>query len=197
MKRKCTFAICILALVLSGCHSATVGIIGGSDGPTAIYINKNKDKHNKTDYEKDSVKMVRINGELYYETGEDFEVEMSRGTPDGNFKKTVGKYEIPQNDNESNFNDANAYQIGMQENTIEVLIDDDWEIFAKIDSNSDVLKYKYCYELEGELPNAKSESKYLVFANEENITFDDASYMLFGSDATKMKDIYVLPINDD
>ena len=192
MKKTLFFAICAVILVLSGCQPANMG---KSDGSTEIYVGK--DNKRKSNYEKDSIKIVRINGELYYETGRDNDTAVHRETVDGSFRKTVGKYEIPQNDNESNFNDANSYQIGMQENTIEVPVDDDWEIFAKIDSNSDVLKYKYCYELEGELPNAKGESKYLVLANEENITFDDASYMLFGSDATKMKDIYVLPINDD
>ncbi len=195
MKRKIGFAICIIALALSGCNAAMRGIIGGADGPTAVFVTKGK-KH-KTDYEKDSVKMVRIGGALYYETGEDSDVEGRCGNMDGSFKKSVGKYEIPQNDNESNFDDAEAYQIGSKENTIEILIDDDWEIFAKIDTNSDVLKYKYCYELEGELPNAESESKYLVLANDEDITFDDAAYMLLGSDMTKMKDIYVLPLAED
>lgn len=183
----------LLLLVLTGCAVIDGAVIGGADGPTAVYINRER----KTDYDKDSIKMVRLNGELYYETGEDFDIDTYCGTADGTFKKTVGKYEIPPNDNECNFDDAVAYQIGIRENAIEVCIDDEIEVFEKIDSNADILKYKYCCELEGKLPNAKGESKFLVLANEKNITFDDAAYVLFGSDMSKMKDIYVLPIIDD
>lgn len=193
MKKYAIAALCICTILLSSCKEEVIGIIGGADGPTAVYINKKP----KTEYEKDSIKMVRLNGELYYETGKDFDIEQSIGTPDGNFKKAVGKYEIPQNDNESNFNDAASYKIGVEKYTIEIPIDDEWEIFAKIDSAADVLKYKYCYELEGELPNAANESKFLILANEKNITFDDAAYVMFGADMSSMKDIYVLPIADD
>ncbi len=193
MKKYMIFAVCLITLALSACNSANVGVIGGADGPTAVYVRKNKG----TDYEKDSIKMVRIDGALYYETGRESKSAGKCGTADGSFKKTVGKYEIPQKDNESNFNDANSYQLGFEENTIEICIDDDWEIFKKIDSNSDVLKYKYCCELEGEMPNAAEESTFLVLANEKNITFDDAAYVMFGSNMNSMKDIYVLPLVDD
>ena len=82
----------------------------------------------------------------------------------------------------------------MRENTIEIPIEDDWEIFEKIDTNSDVLKYKYCYILEGTLPNAAEDSEYLVLANDMDVTFEEAAYKLLGSDTAAAKDIYVLPI---
>lgn len=193
MKKYIMFIVCTMIIALSGCGSASVGVIGGADGPTAVYVRKNKG----TDYEKDSIKLVRIDGYIYYETGRENNNGNKCGTADGTFKKTVGKYEVPKNDNESNFGDADEYQIGTEENTIEICIDDDMEIFKKIDTNSNVLQYKYCCELEGELPNAADESKFLVLSNEKNVTFDDAAYVMFGSNAENMKDIYVLPIIDD
>lgn len=189
---KKLFAVLPLAaaLALTACHDkSSVGIIGGADGPTNIVVSKG-------DYEKDSIRMLRIDGALYYESGEDNENSARCGNADGSFKRTAGKYEVPQGDGESNFDDADSYQIGMLENTVEILIDDDWEIFSKIDTESDILGYKYCFELEGELPNAHDDSKYLVLSNDKNVTFEDAAYMLFGSDTTQQKDIYVLPIID-
>lgn len=59
-----------------------------------------------------------------------------------------------------------------------------------------MLKYKYCYVLEGRLPNAADDSEYLVLANDMDITFEEAAYKMLGSDTTKAKDIYVLPIAD-
>ncbi len=37
-----TLVLCLLLTVslLTGCHSASVGIIGGADGPTAIFVSK-------------------------------------------------------------------------------------------------------------------------------------------------------------
>lgn len=68
--------------------------------------------------------------------------------------------------------------------------------FEKIDTNADVSKYRYCYVLEGKLPNAADDSEYLVLANDMDITFEEAAYKILGSDLTKMKDIYVIPIVD-
>lgn len=190
MRKAALLLISVIVLALSACQSVSIGIIGGSDGSADIVVS------DKDGYEKDSVRMVRINGALYYESGEDNDNSARCGNMDGSFKRTAGKFEVPQNDNGSNFDDASSYQLGAAENTIEILIDDDWEIFAKIDSSTDVLKYKYCFELEGELPNAHDDSKFLVLSDEKDVTFADAAYVLLGSDMSKMKDIYVLPIND-
>ncbi len=186
MKKAIVFIICIFMLVLSGCKSANIAIIGGADGPTAILVTNNND------YKKESVRMVKINGALYYETDKE-NSNLKCGVMDGEFEKSAGEYEIPQGDNQSNFDDADAYQTG-NENTIEILIGDDWKVFNKVDTNSDVLKYKYCYKLVGKLSDTSEDAEFLVLANEENITFDQANYQLVGSDTAKMKDIYVLPI---
>ncbi len=192
MKKLILFVMCIGLFAVAGCQNRNIGIIGGADGPTNIIVSEHLDK---IGYEKSSVKMIRLNGTLYYETGKNNNTVGRCAVMDGNFMQTVSKYEIPRKDNESNFDGANSYQSGMKENTIEVFIEDEWKVFAKIDTEADILQYQYCYELKGRLPNASSDSVFLVLADEENITFDDAAYTLLGSDLTEMKDIYVLAVD--
>lgn len=143
-----------------------------------------------------AIKMVNVDGKLYYETNAESKLDARCGVSDGNFEKKVTEFEIPQNDGESNFSESSSYQLGTEENTIEIPIGETWMIFKKIDSNRDVLKYKYCYTVNGTLPNAANDSTYLVLADVLGISFEDASYQLLGSDLNKMKDIYVLPIAD-
>lgn len=181
MKRAILIVMISGAFILSGCSGGKIG--GEAD-------------KNKIIHEKEPVRLVKINGSLYYETGEDSEVEARCGTLDGNLVKGADKYEIPLNDGETNFSGAKGYQTGSAENTVEIPIGDDWEIFEKIDTNADILKYKYCYVLEGRLPNAADDSEYLVLANDTEVTFEEASYKLLGSDISKTKDIYVLPTED-
>lgn len=194
MKRIMFIGVILCLLFLCSCNSdKRIAVIGGADGPTRVAVSG---KDNEVTYEKEPAKMVKIDGSLYYDTGEDSELEARCGTLDGNLVKCADKYEIPKSDGEANFSDAKGFQIGMTEKTIEVSIDDDWEIFEKIDTNSDVSKYRYCYILEGTLPNAADDSEYLVLANDMDITFEEAAYKILGSDLTKTKDIYVLPIAD-
>lgn len=46
------------------------------------------------------------------------------------------------------------------------------------------------------MTKAQGISNFLVLSNTMDITFENAAYRLFGSDTSKMKDIYVLPIVD-
>lgn len=180
----------ICCLLSAGCNDADIGIIGGADGPTAIYVSDDNNKNIKP------VRMANIDGKLYFELDEESDSEARCGVMDGEFTNTVGVLEVPAKRGEVNFTGAEGYQIGAINNTVEILLDGDWEIFGKIDTNSDVLKYKYCYTVEGRLHKAKDDSEFLVLSDTLDITFEDASYQLLGSDASKMKDIYVLPIVD-
>lgn len=189
--KKILLTVIICCLLLTSCNDGGVGIIGGADGPTAIIVS---DGNNKT--EKEPAKMANINGELYFELEEENEFQPKCGVMDGNFTNVVGVFELPKKNGEVNFSGAKGYQIGTIKNTVEILLDGDWEIFQKLSTNRDVLKYKYCYTVEGRLHNAKDDSKFLVLADTLDITFGDAAYQLLGSDTTKMRDIYVLPIAD-
>ena len=192
MKRILTISILLCSLLLTACNNTSVGIIGGADGPTSIIIEKNDS--NNVNEKIDPIRIINVNGELYYDIDEESDAEARCGVMDGSFEKAVELFEIPKNAGESNFAEGNGYQLGKTKNTIEISIEDDWEIFKKIDTNTDVLKYKYCYVVEGVLPNAHDDSELLVLADTMDISFEDASYKMFGSDSNKMKDIYVLPI---
>ena len=194
MKRILILAVAVICMTLTACNNkSSVGVIGGADGPTNIIVGEEGNKKNSRI---ESIRIANVNGELYYEIDEDSDIEARCGVMYGNFENTVDRYEIPKNSGEVNFLGADGYQLGLIENTIEISLGDDWEIFKKIDTNRDVLRYKYCYVVEGILPNAKDDSEFMVLANTLDITFEEASYQLFGSNSEQMKDIYVLPILD-
>ena len=54
-----------MCVALYGCEAASVGIIGGADGPTAVYVTDGEEK----EVEKTKVNIANIEGELYYDTG--------------------------------------------------------------------------------------------------------------------------------
>ncbi len=192
MKKTILFLLPIVVFCLFGCRNKDVAVIGGQDGPAKIYIS---DKTDNTEYSKNPVKILKIDGNLYYETNKFSEADGRCGNADGSFKKTADEFEIPKNNGESNFSEADSYQVGIEENTLEIRMDNGWKVFEKIDTNSDISGYKYCCVLTGRMNNAESYSSLLVLANSKDITFNDASYVLFGSDTEKMKDIYVLPVS--
>ena len=191
---KNLIVLIIFSFLFSGCtNKSDIGVIGGADGPTEIIVSEaNKVKEY---VKKEEMRIVKLNDSLYYEVDEDNE-NITQHKFVGELKKTADRFEIPQNNGECNFKDGSTWRNGVSNDTIEVFIDDDWEIFAKIDTNTDIFKYKYCYVVEGILPNARDDSEFLVLANDLNVTFEDASYKMLGADMQKMKDIYVLPIVD-
>lgn len=188
MKKVIISVMCIFTLALCGCDMQKQPVIGGADGPTDVYVSKNKNT-----YKKEPIRMVKIDGALYYETGEDRENVGRCGNMDGNFSQTVGMYELPQNDNESNFGDANSYQRGSIADTVEILIGDDWEIFKKLNAEG-VDGFKYCCKLETEDEDFGRDVDYLVLSNKENVTLEEA--MDFLTADKKNGDMYVVSIYD-
>lgn len=78
--------------------------------------------------EKEIGRIIKVNGTLYYDTGEK-STELRCGMMDGNITKVIKETEIPENNGEANFVGAEGYQYG-RENTIEVPLDGEWVIFA-------------------------------------------------------------------
>lgn len=188
MKKFMVILGLVCCLALASCGKMTVGKNGGADGAVS----------DKVSTEREPVRMVNVDGSLYYETGEDIDCDASCGVMDGTLTKTVDKFEVPLKSGESNFKAKKGYWSGRTENTLEIPVDDldEAEIFKKIDTNQDVSKYKYCYKVEKRFSNADDDSEFLVLANSMDITFDDAVYKMFGSDTEKMKDIYVISVVD-
>ena len=50
MKRTITLMLAACCLLLTACDNSSIGIIGGSDGPTQVYINKSNENSLTTVY---------------------------------------------------------------------------------------------------------------------------------------------------
>ncbi len=190
-KMKKVILLILVCTMLAGCGTS-VGIIGGSDGPTTIFVSEGENSQTMT-----GVKMIKVDGELYYDSGKVSDLIPRCGTMSDSLKMTAYEFEIPKNDNECNFEGASGYQsaTGM---TKEVPIDGEWVIFKKIaDDERDFSKYTYCYKVRGKHPNAVNKSEYIVLANSLDITFDKVEKHLFSSNLSDQIDIYVIPILEE
>lgn len=79
----------------------------------------------------ESPRYVMIKSKLYKDTGE-INKNMTCGTMDGKILTTVDAKEMPKKDNESNFGTGYEYQIGGEEGSITVEIDDKCLIFKEV-----------------------------------------------------------------
>lgn len=52
--------------------------------------------------------------------------------------------------------------------------------------------YKYKLTLTGTMPNAKTESKFVILSNDNNLTFDDVAKSLYSSNSNDSLDIYII-----
>lgn len=178
--KKIIFVLLILT-VLTGCKKdETIGIIGGADGPTSILITEGEKQA-----EISPVRLIRVNGELYFDTGILSRTTARCGVLDGSLKKTKDEFEIPEKDGETNFAPTNEKYFGYQDFSAiskEVPLKDGWAVFKKIESyGKDLSSYKYAYFIKGRHPNAKKDSEYIVFANTKAISFNTVTKYFFSS----------------
>lgn len=133
MKRVYWLGVIIsFGLLFAACgNQDTVGVIGGADGPTEIILQQNG-KNEETP----SLRLFRLEGHLYYDSGV-ISTEARCGVMDGSLKRGVEEGEIPQRDGEANF-DSDGYQRGVEANTIEVLIDQNWVVFRCVEDTSEL-----------------------------------------------------------
>lgn len=179
MKKSVILIFILLICLLCGCADETIGIIGGSDGPTSIFVSK----ENKG-YEIFPVKIINIEGTLYYNSGLISKATGRCGTLDGNLKQGANEFEIPKKNGETNFKVSDSY-FGYQNTTSitkEVPAENGWEIYKKIeDYGANLLRYKYAYIIKGRHPNAVKDSKYLILANSKDVTFETVTKYFFSS----------------
>lgn len=192
MKRIILPILLLCCLTLASCKDdATIGIIGGADGPTAILISDGKDNNVRMtfgeQYEKTTIRMFNVDGELYYDSGLVSDMTPRCGTLDGNLKKGVEENEIPHKSGEANFV-ADGYQ-SITSITKEVNIDGEWVIFRKYKNlPEDIDELKYCYYIKGHLNNAAIDSEIVVLTDSEDVTFNDVYEPLLSSQAPIGKD---------
>lgn len=72
-------------------------------------------------------RIVKVEGKLYYDTGK-VSTMLRCGVMDGQISSNVENTKVPTEDNQSNFEGNYNYQYGL-ENSIEVLINEQWIIF--------------------------------------------------------------------
>lgn len=175
-------------LMLAACRGEkNIGVIGRADELTDIYENNEKSV-------KKPIRMIRVDGELYYDSGKVSDMTPRCGTMDGSLKSSTDEYTVPQEDGSCNFKNADGYQNGT-EMTKEILIDGEWVIFKKIEElEKDILKYRYCYYLKGTMPNAESESELIVLANDKDLDFTKVTKSIYSSSLENFYDIYIVPI---
>ncbi len=77
----------------------------------------------------DVIPMVMVGGRLYYDTGKESTLEARCGLPDGTIDSTVEEFEIPTQDDQSNFGTGFEYQYGADDDTLEISIDGKWIVF--------------------------------------------------------------------
>lgn len=183
MKRILTITILLCSLLLTACNNASIGVIGGADGPTSIIVSNSGDKVKGQfgeQLEKRPVRMLNIDGDLYYDSGLVSDKTPRCGTMDGALKKTVNENEIPLKSGEANF-DIDGYQ-NATSITKEVNIDGEWVIFKKYNLYSYTLDdLKYCYYIKGHLNNAALDSEIIVLSDHANVTFNDVYEPLLSS----------------
>ena len=183
MKRILTILILLCSLLLTACNNASIGVIGGADGPTTIYVGKNngtvKGQFGEQ-FEKKPVRMFNVDGVLYYDSGLVSEMTPRCGTMDGELKKTVEENEIPHKSGEANF-EIEGYQSATSI-TKEVNIDGEWVIFKNYDLYDRTLDgLKYCYYIKGHLNNAAVDSEMIVLSDYADVTFNDIHDSLLSS----------------
>lgn len=187
MKRIIVPILLLCCLLLASCKDdASIGIIGGADGPTAILVSDGKNNTVRMtfgeQYEKKPIRMFNVDGELYYDSGLVSNMTPRCGTLDGNLKKGVNENEIPHKSGEANF-EIDGYQ-NITSITKEVNIDGEWVIFRKYKNlPKDIDELKYCYYIKGHLNNAAIDSEIVVLADSEDVTFNDIYEPLLSSQA--------------
>lgn len=121
-------AICTV-LLLAGCKSAV-----SQGGQSSLPITQESTSAEEP-LQYDRRPMVRVNGALYLDTGEESDIGARCGVMDGEITSTVDGTEIPTQDDQSNFGAGFGYQY-VDENSIDLFINDKWIRFVKEGSPS-------------------------------------------------------------
>jgi len=168
MKQITLLIMLMCCVFLSSCADIGDSLIVGADNPIEIYVKGQFGEQ----YEKRPIKMINIDGVLYFDTGIVSDMSFRCGTMDRLLKKTVNENEIPKNSGEANF-DAEGCQ-NATNITKEVNIDGKWIIFKKYDTYGRIFDdLKYCHYIKGRLNNAAADSEVVVLSTNEDVTFND------------------------
>ena len=161
MKGLFTAVFLILCLFAAGCQKDAAVII------------------DDTNSSKTPLRMIKAEGKLYYDSGLYGRAEKRCGTMDGRLKRVGEADEVPQNDGECNFDGAAGYQNATSISK-ELLIDGKWLVFKLFETEElDMSTYKYCFCLNGRLPNAEKAMQVAVLTGDRSCDFEKWSEEVF------------------
>ena len=86
------------------------------------------------------IPMGMINDQMYYDTGRTNNVARC-GVMDGEITSSVESWERPVENNQSNFGSGFEYQVGMEEGTIEIYMNDNWCVFEARGGDGSMIQY--------------------------------------------------------
>ena len=144
--------------------------LGALVGLNVGYDEVNKVIMLKSDAEakEEAPRYVMIKSKLYKDTGE-INKNMTCGTMDGKILTTVDAKEMPKKDNESNFGTGYEYQIGGEDGSITVQIDDKCLIFKEVKEEEKTEDKK-----DDKKDEKKEDAKSLDFTDAETAYFNDS-----------------------
>lgn len=78
--------------------------------------------------------MVMIGGKLYMDSGRKSDIDGRCGVMDGQITSSVAPEQRPTADDQSNFGTGLDYQIGAEPGTVEIFMNEAWEIFVPVEA---------------------------------------------------------------
>ncbi len=179
MKRMIAIVISVVCLILTGCNPVQQPTIRLQDveQPEPIY-----GKYGEQ-YQKKTLRMLNLDGELYYDTGLVSDTEARCGVMDWRLVKTAEIGEVPKESGTANFT-CEGCQFATTI-TCEVLVDGEWQIFKKFENQvgeaKNLVAFPYCFYIKGRLNNAAIDSEIAVLTDDPDITFSDVFEPLLSS----------------
>ena len=134
-------------------------------------------------YVKKPLRMLNIDGELYYDSGLVSDTKARCGVMDWKLDKVAEIGEVPKESGTSNFT-CEGCQFATKI-TCEVLVDGEWLIFKKFENQvgetKNLAAFPYCFYIKGRMNNAAIDTELAVLTDDPDITFSDVFEPLLSS----------------
>ena len=174
MKKIIAVLMCLICLMVSGCSPA--------GNPKTDVENTENTKNTEiikgafgVQYEKTPLRMVNLDGELYFDSGLLSDTQEHTGVMALLPKKTAAIGEIPKESGTANFDCDDCQMI--TKITCDVLVDGKWIVFKKFENQvgetENLTGFPYCFYIKGRLNNAAIDTELAVLTDDEEITFSD------------------------
>lgn len=176
MKRFCVVFLCFVCLLGSGCQP-------DASSEFSLEMTETVKGAFGEQFVKKPLRMLNIEGELYFDTGMVSDTPARCGTLDKILKHIGVIGEVPIESNTANFACEGCQLI--TKITCEVPIDGEWVIFKKfknqIGETENLSLVPYCFYIKGRLNNAVIDSELAVLTDDSGITFSDIFEPLLSS----------------